>query len=491
MELKEQEVSNRMVIEREINQDHVLCALTTCMKLGIRLSLKRITNHIDSDGLEESQSARPSELTNSLTPNDFKFQMQYTFRLDDTQNIASHRLSTNNFKRPCRLKDYCPRAFRTIRQMSGISDECYLNSVAAEAPYIEFITNSKSGNFFFYSNDGKYMIKTHSKEESKVLRRILPAYMEHICRNPSSLLVRFFGMYQVKINFQQSTIGLSSFSSHVYFVIMNCVFDNERPIHFKYDLKGSTVGRFVKDTTAIATNFDSTSLSTAILKDVNLVNSGRKLVFTESHAEQFKENLQRDSNFLASLNIMDYSLLVGIHVPSLVSVKDKDFKEENELTTAKLSSRLSSQSGMSDESNNTAEFRLFGQGIRSASPSGEVYYLGIIDILQEYNISKRGETLFKSIYQDGNKISSVHPKYYVIRFNEFLLSCTNCIGSEVEPLQHPIDKSLYLSQSPSEKTIKLSESSYYNTDNDHIYSSPTTPSSPVDQIDFLFPKLRA
>lgn len=33
--------------------------------------------------------------------------------------------------------------------------------------YIEFIANSKSGQFFFYSHDGRYMIKTQTKEECR------------------------------------------------------------------------------------------------------------------------------------------------------------------------------------------------------------------------------------------------------------------------------------------------------------------------------------
>jgi len=46
--------------------------------------------------------------------------------------------------------------------------------------YIEFNSNAKSGNFFFFSHDGKYMIKTMTKEESKFLRRILPHYYVHV-----------------------------------------------------------------------------------------------------------------------------------------------------------------------------------------------------------------------------------------------------------------------------------------------------------------------
>jgi hypothetical protein len=62
--------------------------------------------------------------------------------------------------------------------------------------YIEFIANSKSGQFFFYSYDGKYMIKTQTKEECVLLRDIMPQYVEHLSSNPNSLLVRFYGMHR-------------------------------------------------------------------------------------------------------------------------------------------------------------------------------------------------------------------------------------------------------------------------------------------------------
>jgi 1-phosphatidylinositol-4-phosphate 5-kinase len=37
------------------------------------------------------------------------------------------------------------------------------------------------------------------KAETKFLRRILPHYYEHIRRHPDTFLVRFLGMYRVKV----------------------------------------------------------------------------------------------------------------------------------------------------------------------------------------------------------------------------------------------------------------------------------------------------
>lgn len=49
-----------------------------------------------------------------------------------------------------------------------------------------------------------------------------------------------------------------------------------------------------------------------------------------------------------------------------------------------------------------------------------VLYFGIIDILQEYNLTKRAEHAWKSLKCDPLSISSVEPNLYSRRFISFL-----------------------------------------------------------------------
>lgn len=57
-------------------------------------------------------------------------------------------------------------------------------------------------------------------------------------------------------------------------------------------------------------------------------------------------------------------------------------------------------------------------------PTGELYdiiiYFGIIDILQDYDISKKLEHAYKSIQYDPTSISAVDPKQYSKRFRDFI-----------------------------------------------------------------------
>lgn len=49
-----------------------------------------------------------------------------------------------------------------------------------------------------------------------------------------------------------------------------------------------------------------------------------------------------------------------------------------------------------------------------------VLYMGIIDILQEYNLKKKVEHAYKSLKYDPLKVSAVEPKLYARRFINFL-----------------------------------------------------------------------
>lgn len=49
-----------------------------------------------------------------------------------------------------------------------------------------------------------------------------------------------------------------------------------------------------------------------------------------------------------------------------------------------------------------------------------VLYMGIIDILQEYNVKKKVEHAYKSLQFDPLEISVVEPKFYASRFINFL-----------------------------------------------------------------------
>lgn len=51
-----------------------------------------------------------------------------------------------------------------------------------------------------------------------------------------------------------------------------------------------------------------------------------------------------------------------------------------------------------------------------------IYHVGIIDYLQNFDITKYGENKFKSLISDGEMISAVPPEKYKKRFFHFMQS---------------------------------------------------------------------
>lgn len=93
---------------------------------------------------------------------------------------------------------YCAEIFHTLEEQT--SAPALLESLGeSSGEYKSLSTNSKSGEFFFLSQDRKFLIKTVSQAEGRLLFRMLPEYQHHIHSFPASLIVRFAGLYRVEV----------------------------------------------------------------------------------------------------------------------------------------------------------------------------------------------------------------------------------------------------------------------------------------------------
>jgi 1-phosphatidylinositol-4-phosphate 5-kinase len=422
-------------------------------------------------------------------------------------NTPPHALPTS-FK----FKDYAPSVFYQLRERFSINPLNYLKSLGGAYKFIEFNSNSKSGSFFFYSHDGKFMIKTQSKAESKFLRRILAHYYHHVMSHPETYITRFYGMHRIKMPHLKKTI---------YFVVMQSVFYGRNEVHEMYDLKGSSVGRLATEKER------SKGLAHCVLKDMDL---DKKIKLGPGRKEAFLTQIKHDANFLTEMGIMDYSLLVGIHYKSRrgeaerhdlargaegdgtkrssegeishdtpqdgydvdasgsdgetddidahssapvdeksstrgsgsvgtiggsvgtglaplgslsisqhgtgagfripvstdVSGSGTDDERLRRRQTPHSSSPISDSNNIGGESSTSLVSGADGKGISGRDKFGketdEIYYMGIIDILQQYDLRKLGETVFKSLTMrsKASGISAVPPGRYASRFVEFL-----------------------------------------------------------------------
>ncbi|KAL5715676.1 1-phosphatidylinositol-4-phosphate 5-kinase [Ranunculus cassubicifolius] len=332
-----------------------------------------------------------------------------------------------------RWKDYCPLVFRHLRDLFNIDPADYMLAICGNDALRELSSPGKSGSVFYLTQDDRFMIKTVKKSEVKVLLRMLPSYYQHMSRYESSLVTKFFGVHCVKPIGGQKT----------RFIVMGNLFCSEYRIHRRFDLKGSSYGRTTDKP-------DAEIDETTTLKDLDL-----NFVFRLQRA-WFQEviiQIDRDCEFLETERIMDYSLLVGVHFSDYAGEKnglsppiapsgktDKQAKpgcgileghleDMNQILSGrKPLIRLGANMPAKAEEvtrNDLDQFLLQCGGGSYSTPigSGDVYevilYFGIIDILQDYDISKKLEHAYKSLQVDPSSISAVGPKLYSKRFRDF------------------------------------------------------------------------
>lgn len=186
--------------------------------------------------------------------------------------------------------------FRHLRSIFRLDPADYLVSLTSKYILSELGSPGKSGSFFYFSRDYKYIIKTIHHGEHKFLRKILKQYYNHVQENPNTLLSQFYGLHRVKIPYGRK----------IHFVVMNNLFPPHRDIHRTFDLKGSLVGR----------DFEESELEKnprATLKDLNWLRRDLHLEFGPSKKKAFIEQMKKDVELLRRLRVMDYSLLIGVH----------------------------------------------------------------------------------------------------------------------------------------------------------------------------------
>uniref|UniRef100_K3X549 PIPK domain-containing protein n=1 Tax=Globisporangium ultimum (strain ATCC 200006 / CBS 805.95 / DAOM BR144) TaxID=431595 RepID=K3X549_GLOUD len=210
----------------------------------------------------------------------------------------------------------------------------------------------------------------------------------------------------------------------MHFIIMASVFDTPLEIHSRFDLKGSKIGRR-------ATQKERNS--NGVLKDMDLLDSGFRLQMGAERRGMLLVQIRKDVEFLKRMKIMDYSMLIGIHdtqqaihTTILGNLKAADQKAATSKSVPTSPTRTS----------NDPELSLTGGGIppslfcrdeggiygrdRFGRKNGFVYFIGVIDILQQYNSRKIAETFFKGLRHNRKQISAVNPNFYGDRFIEFM-----------------------------------------------------------------------
>ncbi|OCT97860.1 hypothetical protein XELAEV_18010092mg [Xenopus laevis] len=310
-----------------------------------------------------------------------------------------------------RFKTYAPLAFRYFRELFGIKPDDYLYSLCSE-PLIELSNPGASGSIFFVTSDDEFIIKTVQHKEAEFLQKLLPGYYMNLNQNPRTLLPKFYGLYC----FQSGGINIR-------LVVMNNVLPRSVKMNYKYDLKGSTYKR--------RASRKEREKSSPTYKDLDfLQETPEGLYFDPETYSALMKTLQRDCRVLESFKIMDYSLLLGVHVLGSTS-KEKEgesshYSIDNKRPSVQkvlYSTALESIQGPGKDVDFFIKESTMG-GIPAKNHKGErvLLFMGIIDILQSYRLMKKLEHSWKALVYDGDSVSVHRPCFYADRFLKFMNS---------------------------------------------------------------------
>lgn len=397
----EYEEDERVLVGNKVSEGHVDYATAYYMLTGIRVSVSRCNAKINRE----------------LTDADFTARHKLAFDIKGNELIPS---SKYDFK----FKDYSPWVFRHLRELFQLDPADYLMSLTSKYIVSQLSSPGKSGSLFYFSRDYRFIIKTIHHSEHKMLRKILKDYYHHVRNNPNTLISQFYGLHRIKLPLGRK----------IHFIVMNNLFPPHHDLHRTYDLKGSTLGReYVCK--------DGVPKPGAVLKDLNWTAKGESLSLGPAKAELLINQLKRDVALLKKLNIMDYSLLIGIHDKTQgdkrrqsVMVLDFDSAANSDnLKAADIRKALNRTSPMEATSldlfaatfgQRDLEFYKDDGGFQSTDsndqPMHEIYYLGVIDCLTPYTFYKRVETFFKSMSHPQSTISAIPASEYGDRFFEFM-----------------------------------------------------------------------
>jgi len=198
-----------------------------------------------------------------------------------------------------KITEYAPSVFKTVKYMDHITPDMIKESLSTEKNHKSVFkakeSAGKSGSFFFFSFDRRFIIKTMNASEKKVFIAALPTYLQHLRANPKSLIARIYGIF---------TVEMEDIEPVDLLLMANCAHCGPN-IENVFDLKGSIINRFVPEWNEPGD----------CLKDVNLLEIAKEKKFLNFQRTDMREIMKmmfKDIKYLNSRNLMDYSLLLII-----------------------------------------------------------------------------------------------------------------------------------------------------------------------------------
>ncbi|XP_071721358.1 1-phosphatidylinositol-3-phosphate 5-kinase FAB1B-like [Rutidosis leptorrhynchoides] len=194
---------------------------------------------------------------------------------------------------------YYAKQFESLRRICCPSELDYIRSLSRCDKWGK--KGGKSNVFFAKTLDERFIIKHVTKTEMESFNKFGPSYFKYLSESISSgshtCLAKILGIYQVTKQMKRGKKVKMD-----VLVMENLLFG--RNLARLYDLNGSSSSRYNPDSYG----------SNKTLLDLNLIESmPTSPIFVGNKAKRLLEMaVWNDTSFLASINVVDYSLLVGV-----------------------------------------------------------------------------------------------------------------------------------------------------------------------------------
>ncbi|KAA8534726.1 hypothetical protein F0562_029832 [Nyssa sinensis] len=195
---------------------------------------------------------------------------------------------------------YYAKQFEALRRICCPSELDFIQSLGRCKKWGAH--GGKSSVFFAKTLDDRFIIKQVTKTELESFIKFAPAYFKYLSESISTgsptCLAKILGIYQLTLK----NLKGGKESRMDVLVMENLLF--RRNVTRLYDLKGSSRSRYNPDSSG----------SNKVLLDQNLIEAmPTSPIFVGNQAKRLLERaVWNDTSFLASVDVMDYSLLVGV-----------------------------------------------------------------------------------------------------------------------------------------------------------------------------------
>ena len=265
------------------------------------------------------------------------------------------------------------------------------------------MASGQSSAFFFISANYRFLIKTLCKADYASITRALPAYLRYMeearAAGRTTLLPLYLGAWSLRLGGGRP----------MRFIALNNFFAGQHVIYRRFDLKGSTHGR----------RASSAEVARGASRCTKTWTSEQRQLHLGAQRAPTLESLRRDVELLQRLRLIDYSLLVGLHVkPSAAGLGSSS------------SLAAASASGAGEAAAPHGEL----MNVMAVDEGSQITYLGIVDILTEWSFRKRLEHAVNGVLRGCRDISCQPPRRYGERFLSF--------ADDYSTAQPPTDASL-------------------------------------------------